>query len=125
MDHVNVINKRAQSEHTAMQSAGIELINKIIEAEQNARKLAEEAYEKRDTMRSELGTSTEDLRREYFSRAEARIQKVREQNKVIIGEQVAVLDETFTHDLERIEMAFKENQDEWANKLFGVIIGRN
>lgn len=125
MDHVNVINKRAQSEHNAMQSAGIELINKIIEAEQNARKLAEEAYEKRDTMRSELSTSREDLRREYFARAEARIQKVREQNKVIAGEQVAVLDETFTHDLERIEMAFKENQDEWADKLFGMIIGRN
>lgn len=125
MDHVSVIKNKAQSEHNAMQSAGIELINKIIEAEQNARKLAEEAYEKRDTMRSELGTSTEDLRREYFVRANARIQKVREQNKVIAGEQIAVLDETFTLDLERIETAFKQNQDEWTEKLFDIIIGRN
>lgn len=125
MDHVSVIKNKAQSEHNAMQSAGIELINKIIEAEQNARKLAEEAYEKRDTMRSELGTSTEDLRREYFARANTRIQKVREQNKVIAGEQIAVLDETFTRDLERIETAFTQNQDEWTEKLFDLIIGRN
>lgn len=106
------------------EGTGIEFITKIIEAEQNARKLADETQKKCEAMRSELSASTDDLRREYFVRAEARIKKIHEQNEVFAIEDIAALDESYKRELENIETAFEQNQDQWAEKLFNMIIAR-
>ena|GEM_PF-4126367 len=110
---------------SSVQSAGIEFIGKILETEQKAGRLADEAREKSENMRSGIDASAEGLRREYRMRAEERVKKMREQNRVIAEEQIAALDETFKRDYERMETAFEKNQDEWTEQLFRIIIKRD
>jgi vacuolar-type H+-ATPase subunit H len=103
----------------------IELITKIIEAEEHARQLAEDAKHKRDAMQDDLKASATGLRENYFERAEARLKKVREQETIIAEEKIAELDKTFERDAKTIEDAFEKNHDAWADKLFNIIVGES
>ena len=102
----------------------IDLINKIIEAEQRARQLADEAREKRKNMHSEIETATVDLRDSYLGRARVRIEKVKEREAAFTEERLAELDAAFEKDKESIEAAFEKSQEEWINKLFSMIVRR-
>lgn len=102
----------------------IDLINRIIEAEQRARHLADEAREKRKAMHTELETATTGLRESYLDRARARIEKVKERETSFTEERLAELSVAFEADMKSIEAAFEKNQDEWVDKLFSMIVRR-
>ena len=100
----------------------IDLINRIIEAEQRARALSDEALEKRMGMYTELETATNGLRESYLERARSRIEKVRELEDKFTDETLAELEATFKKDMLSIETAFEQNQDKWVDKLFSMIV---
>ncbi len=100
----------------------ITLINKIIEAEQEAQRLAAEALKKRESMHSELKVARSTLRDSYFGRAKLRIDKIREREAALAVEQLAELDSTYTKNLASIESAFKQNEAQWVDTLFGMIV---
>ncbi|GHV33696.1 hypothetical protein FACS18949_08340 [Clostridia bacterium] len=100
----------------------IELINKIIEAEERARQMAEVALQKRDNMQEDLKTNTSGLRDSYFQRAEARLKMVHEREAALAEEQIAELDKTFGRDAQSIEDSYVKNKDAWVEKLFQMIV---
>lgn len=102
----------------------VDLINRIIEAEQEAQRIAGEARGKLDTLPEELKDKTETLRREIYKRADRRIREVRAQEEVWTAERVADLGARHTEDLAALESSFAEHRQEWAGKLLDMVVGR-
>ena len=102
----------------------IDLINRIIEAEQRARELSDEARDKRAGMFTELEAAAADMRGSYLERAHARIEKVREFEDEFTRETLEGLEKTFNEDMISIETAFERNHDKWVDELFVMIVGR-
>lgn len=100
----------------------IELINKIIESEQRAKAMAEEALRQRESLQVNLKETATTLHDTYFERADTRLAKVKEREAALAEEQIADLDEVFDNDMRSIETAFAENQPQWVEKLFQMII---
>ncbi|GHV05507.1 hypothetical protein FACS1894217_02510 [Clostridia bacterium] len=100
----------------------IDLINKIIEAEERARQVAEAAKQKRENLEEDLKANTGGLRDSYFERAEARLKKVREREAALAEERITELDKTFERDEASIKAAYAKNKDVWVEKLFKMIV---
>lgn len=96
----------------------IDIINKIVEAEQAAQKLSGEAVKKRESLPSDLAAERERLRKSYFERAEKRLENIRRQEKTITDESIAKLEAQYTHEMERLNALYAKNRDIWVEKLF-------
>lgn len=102
----------------------INLINRIIEAEQKAQEMADAAKAKRQSLQSDLKGATDEIRKTYFERASRRIEDVRGNEERHADEMSAQLDERYLQELSHMESMFSEHRTEWVNKLFSLIVGR-
>ena len=100
----------------------IDLINSIVEAEQRAQKMSDAALKRREGLQREIDKKAAALRESYYARADARIVKICEREAAIAAEQIAELDRVFDRDMASIEAAYTEHKDEWADKLFDMIV---
>ena len=101
----------------------MELLNKIIEVEEMAQRIAGEAKAERGNLSDELRVLRDKLNAEYHARAERRIQIVREQEEAQAAERIELMDATLAEDLERLESYFREHRDEMVDELFIRVIG--
>ena len=102
----------------------VELITRIIEAEQKAQQLAGQAKDKKLHLPEELRESMASMRQTYFDRANRRIMMVREREMSHTDEKMSALEVMHKIELENMEKTFAENRDEWVEKLFSMIVGR-
>lgn len=102
----------------------VDLINRIIEAEQEAQRIAGQAREKLNALPQELKEQKEKLRREMYARADKRIAEVSKREEEWADEQIAELDARQKEELSALEKLFEEHRQEWAEKLFSLVTGR-
>jgi vacuolar-type H+-ATPase subunit H len=102
----------------------MELLNKIIEAEQLAQKIASEAKAKRDSLPDDLRAQTEALRKQYLDRAEHRVQAVADQEEKLADEQIALLEEALKADLSQVDRYFTTNHNDMVKNLFQLVVGQ-
>lgn len=102
----------------------VDLINRIIEAEQEAQLIAGQAREKLNALPQELKEQTEKLRRDMYARADKRIDEMRKREAEWAEEQIAQLNTQQERELAALEQLFEEHRQEWAEKLFSLVIGR-
>lgn len=102
----------------------IEIINKIVEAEQTAQRIADEARAKLASLDTDLVAENEKMRKQYFERADKRIASVREREGAIADEMIAELEKKLEQDLEGIERLAREQNDNWVSTIFSMIVGR-
>lgn len=101
----------------------MELLNKIIEAERVAQQIASEAKAERDNLPNDLRVQREELHTSYLSRAEHRVQTVRDQEKAMADQQIEQLDASLASDLKKIESYFAERHDDMVDGLFKLVVG--
>ena len=102
----------------------IALINQIVEAEQKARQIAEEARDKLNALPMELKDQTQELRGTLFERAEHRIELVRQQEAQMTADTLERLDAAHQAQLAILEKTFAEHQEEWETTLFEKVTQR-
>jgi DNA anti-recombination protein RmuC len=102
----------------------MELLNKIIEAEQLAQQIASEAKAKRDRLPDDLRTQWEELHAKYLERAERRVEAVAAQESVLADEQIGQLDAALSADLAQVDAFFREHREEMTGRLFQLVIGQ-
>ena len=95
----------------------VSIVDQIITAEHNARALAEEGRQQERQVRSGLDQEISALREKYMEQADRRIQQVRQ------AEQAARLAEKQARALERMRAVYEKNRAQWADTLFGLIVG--
>ncbi len=102
----------------------VNLINRIIEAEQKAQEIAGAAKAKRQNLQSDLKSATDEIRQTYLDRATRRINEVRKNEERIADEMIAQLDQRYAQELSHMESMFSEHRSEWIDRLFSLIVGR-
>ncbi len=95
-----------------------EIIRRIIEADKQARSVPEKARQELAALDDELVARREEMRRDYYQRAERRIETVRKTEEEYADAQVAKLDADIRREVERIKHDAESRRDRWAEMLF-------
>ncbi len=103
----------------------VNLINRIIEAENKARQISDEAHQKLQTLSIDLKEECAGIRHEYLERAEHRIAMVRRKENELANEKITEIDRQFQEDLKLLDKTFSDHGDEWVDKLFHLIVDRD
>ncbi len=102
----------------------VNLINRIIEAENKARQIADEAQEKRKNLQHDLADAKVNMRQNYVDRANHRIAEISKREDDFAQETIAKLNEHYAAELAEMEEKFQTNRAAWAEKLFSMIVER-
>ncbi|MDR1735661.1 MAG: hypothetical protein LBR85_02170 [Oscillospiraceae bacterium] len=102
----------------------IDLINRIIEAEQEAQRIAGEARDKLRALPADLKSQTDKVRRDLYARADSRIEEVRREEEQYASDTVAELDARFKSDLAELEGVFAAHSKAWEDRLFALVTER-
>ena len=100
----------------------LDLLNKIIAAEQQASLISSAAKQKRDNLPNELRHQQETLRAEYLARAEKRISTVQQQSDQQADEQIAQLDAQLQQRKTELESYFTQHHDRMVAELFRLVV---
>lgn len=102
----------------------VELINRIIEAENEAQRIAGDARDKLIALPAELQEKTEIVHQEMRRRAENRVEQVRKHEEQWADERVAALNAQLAEELAALERMFAERRQQWADHMLAMVIGR-
>ena len=102
----------------------VDIINRIVEAEQRARQIAAEAQEKLAHLQADLENERKNLRETYLQRAERRVEMVREREQALMREQLDEMDKHFTSERDMLERLFADHRTDWVDKLFTMVTER-
>ena len=101
----------------------INILNRIIEADKNARILTGEAADKRDRLSEEITRDIESLHKDHMDRARQKVDagytRERERSDKIIAE----LDETLKRDLVGVDRMLSARREELAARVLAMIVG--
>ncbi len=100
----------------------LDLLNKIIEAEQQASLISSAAKRKRDNLPNELRQQQETLRAEYLARADKRIRIVRQQSDEETKARTAALDQSLAESKALLLAYFEQHHDQMVNELFTLVV---
>ena len=102
----------------------IDIINKIVEAERTAQRIADEARSRLASLDSDLAAERYKMRAQYFERADRRIASVMEREGALADEMIAELDEKLEQELKSVERLAREQNENWVGTIFSMIVGR-
>ena len=100
----------------------IELISAIIEAEQQAQTMADEAKNKKLHLREDLRVETENLRGEYFRKAKERVETMQAQENTHTDKDIAALNKTHRNDMQAMENLYAANHTAWVDIIYAMVI---
>ena len=101
----------------------VDVILKIIEAEKDAQRAANEAMEEKRQLHQKLAEEKAELHEQFMERAKRRIGIVRQHEQEEADEQIARLDAELTQNRAALQRRFAENRDAWADELFAYVTG--
>ena len=100
----------------------IELLNAIIQVEQQARTMAEEAQEQKRQLPVELNESRQEIHDRYFQKARHRVSLVKEQEEDALHEQLDALDAALARNRDDLKRRYEQNRSQWADTLFSLVV---
>ncbi len=98
-----------------------EVINKMIELDQQAQKLTEEAQGLKDGIDQKIDAEKKAMREEYLNKAKSRITVVHETEKTIADEKIAKIEANDIENTANIEKQYVENKEAWVDLIYGNI----
>jgi biopolymer transport protein ExbB/TolQ len=101
----------------------VNLVSKIVAAEETAQEIAREAREKQSSLDSDLKRDVEALREDCFARARNRVALVEETERAAAGETMSEWDAKLSRAMAEVERAYTKGRDSWVDLLFHKIIG--
>ena len=102
----------------------LDIINRIIEAEREAQKIADEAASAKKHLNETITVDKNKIRNDYISRAKRRIELVRENEKTACDEAIAQIDIHLKQKLEMVETTYSQSRERWVAELFQTIVGK-
>ncbi|MCC8121972.1 MAG: hypothetical protein LIO58_00280 [Oscillospiraceae bacterium] len=101
----------------------LDLVNKIVAAEQSAQEIVKEAETKETTLDTDVEKEIARLREDYMSRAKRRLEAIEKTEQDDAQDDIRALDKDFEAAMARINRAYHENKARWIQTLFDEIAG--
>lgn len=98
------------------------LINRILEIDENAKKKLEDAYKQKSQIICEAEKQEEKIKEDVFKRVNGRVEKVEEFEKSNADEKLAELEKKTAEEIAALDKAFDENHEKWENDIYRNII---
>lgn len=103
----------------------MEILNKIVETEDKARSVYDEAISIREGFDKYIQEHFDVIRKEHFDHAEVAIAAFEESEKKLTDEAVAKLNEKLTTDLNDSKNRFESAKDDAVQKIFKLAVDFN
>lgn len=101
----------------------VNLIQRIISAEQSAQDMVHDAREEESHLAEHLTQEVEEMRTQYMDKAKHRIEKLTRLEAAMAQEDLEKWDEKLTQTMAHVELAYSQNKDQWVDTLFYKVIG--
>lgn len=100
-----------------------QLINRLLEAEQGAQSIVQEARGRETSMESELARESAELRASFFAQADRQIQSIDREAQAGKAAALEAQDKRRDEAMCRMERAYERYGDNWVDTLFHRIVG--
>jgi len=100
----------------------IEIIKKIIEAEEQAQSIAKRAFENEENLEKNVSDSLEKLKKTFNDKIDKRIQAVSESEAQLLKESLFLLEAKHKKDMDKLKKIYTEHKEEWLNSVLENII---
>lgn len=102
----------------------VDLVAKIVAAEQSAQSIAREVREKQEHLDAEVQRDVDSLREDCMKRARHRVALVEETERTAAQEAMAAWDRKLSAAMTRVEEEYAGKKDAWADAIFHQVIGQ-
>ncbi len=99
------------------------LISRILEAEQTAQQIAQEAKEKQNSLETEMVKEAEAVRADFYAKTDRRLEQMKlatEESKI---SQIEAQSARFAEAESKMEEAYRRYGDNWVDSLFRQAVG--
>ena len=103
----------------------LEILHGIVQAEQTARENYEKAVAKQVSFESDLSVRIEQLRRDYYQKADEEIAAFEAAEKAKADEEIAELNSKHETELRQAQDNFEEKKQAYAQRLFEIVVNQN
>ena len=102
-----------------------EILHKIVEAEQEAHKIYNEALRRKEGFSAFLEEKRQALRKTYFLKADEAIAKAQSELESSANKKIAEMDRKTEAELNSARAAFEANKDKYVAQIFEMVVGRH
>ncbi len=102
-----------------------DLINRILEIDENARKRLQKAYDEKAHTINSAEKQEEDIRTEVLKRVDGRLEKVEEFEKASADEKINIIDKDKQKLISMLDEKFNSNHKKWEENIIKNIISDN
>ena len=99
------------------------VIDTIIEIERQAQELVRDCREQQKSLEQSIVAETEDIRRRYRERADARLKKVEDAERGFYEESLSAQRKKRDEQMSAMDSLIREKMNEWSEEIFERIIG--
>lgn len=103
----------------------LEILHGIVQAEQAAREDYDKAVAKQVSFESDLSGWIEQMRQEYYQKADEEIAAFESAEAAKADAEIAVLDSRHEAELRQAKEDFEEKKQAYAQRLFEIVVNQN
>lgn len=100
----------------------MEILNKIVEAESNARRVFQEAESLEKGFDDYVNKHIEELRAQHFDRAEQAIAQARQQETARAEQEMEQLKERLSQELKEVARLFDSRREDIVSHIFRLVV---
>ena len=101
------------------------LIDRILEIDENAKKKLEEACRRKSEILCDASRQEEEIREDVFKRVHGRVEKVEEYEKSNADEKIDEIKTQAAKTIELLDTKYAENHVSWENEIYNNILSRS
>ena len=101
----------------------VNLVSKIVAAEESAREIAKEAQVRESSLEQDLEREIARMRESYMARAKHRVEEVEQTEARAAEEDLARWDKKLEQAMSAVEASYARNKDAWVETLFQRSVG--
>lgn len=100
-----------------------ELMRVIVQTEQEARDIYDEALQRQDGFEAGLEAEKKQLREDIFANAESEVKKAQRDAAEKADAEIARLDERLAYEMNRAKLLFESNETALMERIFRIVVG--
>ncbi len=97
-------------------------INKIIQIEEDAKRIVADAKQKKDTLSEDVDAAVKEMREEIEARAKRKIQQIESYEEEYRKKQIDRVRAQYQNAESALEQTYQKQKDVWINQIYKAVL---
>lgn len=97
-------------------------INKIIQIEEDAKRIVADAKQKKDTLSEDVDAAVKEMREEIEARAKKKIQQIESYEEEYRKKQIDRVRAQYQNAESTLEQTYQKQKDVWINQIYKAVL---